>query len=206
MADNRFGGFWRRLLAFFIDKIILFLVSLILFLIGLLALALGGVSFGHFATTGNLPGRMGLFMAVYSITTFLTGMVYFTWFHGTIGQTPGKMLFGLRVIQISGEKMTLGIAFLRCVGYLVSGLVLWLGFIWIAFDGKKQGWHDKIAATLVIRVGNEPGAGMQPADNSKLKIHTLTDVEELASTPAPSLFLIEEEPAEFDRAKDFPSS
>ena len=46
--------------------------------------------------------------------------------------------------------MTLGIAFLRWVGAIVSGLVFMLGFVWIAFDGRKQGWHDKIAATLVI--------------------------------------------------------
>jgi hypothetical protein len=51
--------------------------------------------------------------------------------------------------------MTPGIAFLRCVGYLISGPVLCLGFLWIAFDGKKQGWHDKIAATLVIRERGE---------------------------------------------------
>ncbi len=148
-----------RLLAYLIDKFILYLVSLILFLIGLIALGLGGVSFGSIVMTGDLPRGMGLFMAVYVVTTLLTGMIYFIWFHGTVGQTPGKMLFGLRVIQISGEKMTLGVAFLRWVGSLVSGLVFFLGFLWIAFDGRKQGWHDKIAATLVIRVGNEPDAG-----------------------------------------------
>jgi uncharacterized RDD family membrane protein YckC len=181
MADKRFGGFWRRLLAYGIDKIILYLVSLILFLIGILALNLGGVSFGNIIMTGDLPLGAGLFTVVYVVTTLLTGMIYFTWFHGTVGQTPGKMLFGLRVIQISGEKMTLGVAFLRWVGCLVSGLVFLLGFIWIAFDGRKQGWHDKIAATLVIRIGNKPDSGVRPTGNPASTIHPLTDVENFPS-------------------------
>jgi uncharacterized RDD family membrane protein YckC len=99
---------------------------------------------------------MGVFPVVYVVTTIITGMGYFTWFHGAAGQTPGKMLLGLRVIQTSGVRMTFGVAFLRCVGYLISGLFFWLGFLWIAFDGRKQGWHDKIAATLVVRVRYEP--------------------------------------------------
>jgi len=177
MADKRFGGFWRRLLAYVIDRIILYLISLILLLIGLIALKLGGVSFGSIIMTGNLPLGAGLFMTVYIVTTFLTGMIYFIWFHGTVGQTPGKMLLGLRVIQISGEKMNIGVAFLRWVGCLVSGLVFLLGFIWIAFDGRKQGWHDKIAATLVIRLGNKADAGVHPTGNPAPTIHSLTDVE-----------------------------
>ncbi len=150
MADKRFGGFWRRLLACAIDGIILYFVSLILFLIGLTALKLGGVSFGSIVMTGDIPLGIGLFAAVYIVTTLLTGMLYFIWFHGTVGQTPGKILFRLRVIQISGDNMTFGVAFLRWAGWFVSALVFLLGFIWIAFDGRKQGWHDKIAATLVI--------------------------------------------------------
>lgn len=163
MGDKRFGGFWRRGLAYVIDNIILYCISLILFFTGLLALKLGGVSFGGIAMTGDLPLGTGLFSTVYMGTTVLTGMIYFIWFHGTAGQTPGKMLLGLRVIQTSGEKMTYGVAFLRWVGYLVSGPVFLLGFIWIAFDGRKQGWHDKIAATLVIRLGNRIDPGAHPA-------------------------------------------
>ena len=78
-------------------------------------------------------------------------MFYFTLFHGFGGQTPGKKLLGLRVVQSSGKPMTPGLAFLRWVGYIISQIPLCLGFIWIAFDGRKQGWHDKIAATCVIK-------------------------------------------------------
>jgi uncharacterized RDD family membrane protein YckC len=152
MTDRRYGGFRRRLFAFLIDKVILYFVSLILFLIGLLALGLRDDMMDRIPTSSaDLTHGMGVFALLYLTASLLAGMTYFTWFHGIAGRTPGKMLLGLRVIQASGDPMTPGIAFLRWVGYLISGLVLCLGFLWIAFDGRKQGWHDKIAATLVIR-------------------------------------------------------
>jgi uncharacterized RDD family membrane protein YckC len=152
MTGRRYGGFWRRSFAFFIDEVILYFVTLILFLIGLLALGLKGKALDHMlATSEGVTSGMGLFGLLYIAASLLAGMTYFTWFHGVGGRTPGKMLLGLRVIQASGDPMTPGIAFLRWVGYLISGPVFCLGFLWIAFDGRKQGWHDKIAATLVVR-------------------------------------------------------
>jgi uncharacterized RDD family membrane protein YckC len=162
MTDRLYGGFWRRLVAYAIDRIILYFVSLLLLATGLLALGRGGLSLGSIATTGDIPRGMGLFTLVYIVVTFVTDMIYFTWFHGSVGQTPGKMLLGLRVIQTSGEKMTFGFAFLRWVGALVSSLFLFLGYLWIALDGRKQGWHDKIAATLVVRRTRETAPGTPP--------------------------------------------
>ena len=104
MTDRLYGGFWRRLVAYAIDKIILYFISLFLFLIALLALGLsGGVSLHRIAATGDLPRGMGLFFVIYATAMFITDMIYFIWFHGSVGQTPGKMLLGLRVIQASGE-------------------------------------------------------------------------------------------------------
>jgi len=84
----------------------------------------------------------------------MTGLIlpffYFVYFHGRTGQTPGKRLLKIQVVGISEEDMTFGSAFLRWVGYIISALPLFAGFAWIIFDGKKQGWHDKIARTLVI--------------------------------------------------------
>jgi len=152
MTGRRYGGFWRRSFAFLIDEVILYFVSLILFLIGLLALGLKGDMIGRvLASPEDMTHGMGVFAFLYFAASFLAGMAYFTWFHGIGGRTPGKILLGLRVIQASGDPMTPGVAFLRWVGYLISGSVFCLGFLWVAFDGRKQGWHDKIAATLVIR-------------------------------------------------------
>jgi uncharacterized RDD family membrane protein YckC len=152
MTGRRHGGFWRRSFAFLIDEVILYFVSLILFLIGLLALGMKGDMMGRIlASSKDMTHGMGLFALLYLAASLLAGMTYFTWFHGIGGRTPGKILLGLRVIQASGDPMTPGVAFLRWVGYLISGPVFCLGFLWVAFDGRKQGWHDKIAATLVIR-------------------------------------------------------
>lgn len=185
MTDRRFGGFWRRLLAYSVDKFVLYLISLLLFLVGLIAMGLRGVSLRSIVMTGDLPHGMGLFMTVYLMTALLMDMIYFIWFHGTIGQTLGKKLFGLRVIRISGEKMTLGIAFLRWVGSLISGILFYLGFIWIAFDNRKQGWHDKIAATLVVRVENEPNVQVRYTEISTFNNPSLTDVEAPSSASPP---------------------
>ena len=169
MTGRRYGGFWRRSFALLIDKVILYFVSLILFLIGLLALGLKGDMMGRvLASPEDITHGMGVFGLLYIAASLLAGMTYFTWFHGIGGRTPGKILLGLRVIQASGDPMTPGVAFLRWVGYLISGPVFCLGFLWIAFDGRKQGWHDKIAATLVIRERGESdlGAYGNPTDNT----------------------------------------
>jgi len=149
MTPYQYGGFWKRTLAFLVDKFILFFICLLFLLVGLSAM--------HSGFNGLEPGKiMGRFFLIYYGMTHLLGMLYFTYFHGTTGQTPGKMILGLQVIQSSGEMMTPGIAFLRWVGYLFSGLILNLGFLWIIFDKRKQGWHDKIAGTLVIERQGEP--------------------------------------------------
>jgi uncharacterized RDD family membrane protein YckC len=160
-GDHCYGGFWRRAVAFSIDMVILHFISLILFFIGVMALHTGFVS--------RLP-RVSLtemtesFVIPYYVAVLLINMSYFTYFHGIAGQTPGKMLLGLMVVQTTEEKMTPGIAFLRWVGYIISGLFLYLGFIWAAFDGKKQGWHDKIAGTMVIHIRKERGEQLSPRD------------------------------------------
>ena len=184
MAGRRYGGFWRRSFAFLIDEVILYFVTLILFLIGLLALGLKGDLLNRvLASPEGVTHGMGLFGFLYLAASLLAGMTYFTWFHGVGGRTPGKMLLGLRVIQTSGDPMTPGIAFLRWVGYLISGPVFCLGFLWIAFDGRKQGWHDKIAATLVVRERGEydhaegeaappsiVGSGMRPSTDEQMPV------------------------------------
>ena len=149
MSGSIYAGFWIRVIAYLIDKVILWTFSLLLFVLGALALNTNTA----LSNSGDIFNTMGsaFFLAYYATITFVN-MLYFTYFHGTIGQTPGKKLLGIRVIQKSGAPMTLGIAFLRWVGYIVSGLVLYLGFIWVALSSRKQGWHDMIAGTCVVKI------------------------------------------------------
>jgi len=152
MTEERFGGFWRRAVAYGIDKAILQIFYIVLFMVGLLILMINQPAW-HWMEL-DLSDRfpdIGVIGICY-LMALLLDMIYFTWFHGAVGQTPGKMLLGLRVVQATGEPMTFGLAFLRWVGYLISKLAVCLGFIWIAFDRRKQGWHDKIAGTVVVMV------------------------------------------------------
>ena len=74
------------------------------------------------------------------------------------GQTIGHRALGLRVVTVSGSPLGLGRAFIRYVGYWIGALALGLSFLWVAFDRGKQGWHDKLAGTCVVR-RPELGAG-----------------------------------------------
>ena len=158
MIENRLGGFWRRAVAYGIDKIILHVISILLLLSGMLAIGLNLPAYPHGRGRGLFNGILdGRFLVFYYAVTVFINMIYFTWFHGATGQTPGKILLGLRVVQTTGDPMTFGVAFLRWVGYIISAAGICLGFIWIIFDRKKQGWHDKIAGTVVIRENRRNG-------------------------------------------------
>jgi len=146
-----YGGFWRRGLAFFIDLAVLNIIYIILLAAGGLSHFLGQVAGGS-AGPGAFPGGGAMvFPLLYALAVIAATVLYFVCFVGASGQTPGKMLLGLRVRPAAGGDMTFGIAFLRLTGYLVSGAFFYLGFFWIACDPRKQGWHDKIAGTVVIR-------------------------------------------------------
>ena len=65
--------------------------------------------------------------------------------------TPGKMLIRARIVDAAtGGKPSIGQLIGRYLGYYVSMLPMFLGFVWIAFDQRKQGWHDKLARTVVV--------------------------------------------------------
>lgn len=171
MPIYKFAGFWRRLVAYLIDNTIICIVFFVLFMIAVIAFFIGAASSESSDWIADLanPARM------YSIAIIILGLfivifiVYFTYFHGVNGRTPGKTLLGLQVVSADGSPISFGISFLRAVGYLVSSLLLTIpiGFIWAAFDKRKQGWHDKIAGTVVI-IREEQGqaAGISLSDKS----------------------------------------
>jgi uncharacterized RDD family membrane protein YckC len=70
----------------------------------------------------------------------------------TRGSTIGGSVFDLRVVRLDGRPIDWETAIVRALSCFLSMVVVGLGFIWIAFDGNKQAWHDKIAGTVVVRV------------------------------------------------------
>ena len=68
------------------------------------------------------------------------------------GATVGGIIFGLKVVRIDGRPSDWVTMVVRALGCFFSLIVVGLGFLWIAFDPQKQGWHDKIAGTVVVRM------------------------------------------------------
>jgi uncharacterized RDD family membrane protein YckC len=87
---------------------------------------------------------------IIAIAPLLVG-AYFVVFWRLGGQTPGKWLLGIKVVAHGGGRVTLVRAIVRLVGYLLSALPLYLGFLWI-LGRRRRGWHDLIARTEVVYV------------------------------------------------------
>lgn len=99
---------------------------------------------------------------------FLLGfpVFYYVYLHGAYGQTFGKMAFRIKVVNEDGLPIGYRKAFLRWLGYFLSGgLTLYIGYLWAAFDSRKQALHDKIVRTVVIhtRAGGARPPGAPPA-------------------------------------------
>lgn len=78
-------------------------------------------------------------------SAFTSGMI------SLFGGTVGKLLTGTKIVSNSGEGLTFWRAFFRNrIAYMISGIFLWLGFIWVLVDKQRRAWHDQIAGTYVI--------------------------------------------------------
>ncbi len=149
----RVAGFWRRLAAGIVDALVL---SSVFGILGtFLALVLGhplprlsqlGPDYVvDMAVNGGTAAEAGLLL--FAVLAFL----YFFLFTALRGQTFGKHLMRVRVIDAFGERPTIWRALVRTLGYAPSTALLALGLVWIGFDREKRGLHDWIADTYVVR-------------------------------------------------------
>lgn len=141
------GGFFRRILAGTVD-LVLIGAGIFIFLTA------GNLVFSWGAPAGQgLGWKAFLFLTipVYILTVILASG-YFTYFHSSFGQTPGKKLLRLKIVDYKGRVPAYSTSFLRFVASLFCLLLVGMGYFWIGLDLNKQGWHDKISQTVVIRV------------------------------------------------------
>lgn len=143
----RKAGFWLRAVAFLVDVA---LVAALMALGGLLVSVAVQVG-GWFSSTPELALEW-LESSARTLLSVLLALSYFTVFVGWRGQTPGKMLCRLRIVQVSGQEVGYGRAFVRWIGQILSALLLGIGFLLIAFSREKQGLHDKLAGSYVVRL------------------------------------------------------
>jgi uncharacterized RDD family membrane protein YckC len=142
-ADTRnyeYVGFWMRFVAFLIDSLVLAFV--------LIPVLLAIYGRQYFDPERMLSGASaGAWDIVIQIVIFAIGVAFWRYW----GATPGKMAIGAKIVDArTGELASTGKLVVRFIAYFVSIFPLGLGFAWIGFDPRKQGFHDKIAGTLVI--------------------------------------------------------
>lgn len=138
-ASHPYGGFWIRVLAWLVDMCLLNLALLPL--------------------TGFLGWGWGWRRAgVFTLGWFLSRLAFrtvFLWLYEALmtsspkQATLGKMLVGLRVTDLNGQRISFEKATVRVFAKLISGFILGIGYLMVAFTERKQGLHDMIAGTLV---------------------------------------------------------
>jgi uncharacterized RDD family membrane protein YckC len=140
------AGFLSRFLAFLIDGIALSVISWLLSLIFFPFMgAAESTNSGIFAV---FLGGIGLVLGL--ILLFLQ-FIYFGYLWSKSGQSLGMRVVNIRVARRDGAKLDFLRAGLRgTLGYWISGLIFGLGFLWAAFDGNKEAWHDKLFDTGVF--------------------------------------------------------
>src|SRR5262249_49191275 len=90
-------------------------------------------------------------LVLVGVLTLLLLFLNFVVLAGNNGQTAGMRILGIRIIRTDGRPFTMGRAVLRhLAGYPLSMLGFFLGFLWILWDRRQQGWHDKLARTVVV--------------------------------------------------------
>lgn len=150
-SENATAGFFSRTIAFMLDLFLLVFLELMSGLVFFIIL-----QFFHYQKIINfVASLLGIenyalqLLGLVSPLLFLVSMVYFVFFWSFIGFTPGKALLGLQIVRQNGQRLSVGRAIVRFIGYMISAIPLFLGFIWIIFDREHEGWHDKLANTQV---------------------------------------------------------
>lgn len=141
------AGFWVRGVAFLVDLA----TVAVLALVGSL-LVWGAVEIGGAISSTPEVALEWLQTTAAMVLTVLIVPGYFILFVGWRGQTPGKMLLGLKVIQVTGEEVGYARALVRWLGEGLGLLLFGIGFLMVAYSRRKQGLHDTLAGTYVVRL------------------------------------------------------
>ena len=134
-------GFGHRLAATLLDGVFVFFLSM------MVGLVVGLVTGLLDLYTPNRPFRVDLIIVI-AMIVFSIAYYVVAWTRS--GQTIGHATLGIKVVGADGETISWSKAFLRYIGYIISAAIASLGFMWVLWDKKRQGWHDKIAGTYVV--------------------------------------------------------
>jgi uncharacterized RDD family membrane protein YckC len=154
---GQYAGFVTRLVAWTIDRFLLTaFISVSGAVIGFL-----GETLGINRLLGLSEGIRLLVLAVGLVLAVMVPISYNIACWMLAGQTAGKWVMGLRVVRTDGQRVRFWAAVRRQIGYWISG-ILFLGYVWILFDNRRQGFHDKLAGTFVVYAWPEVAQPMRP--------------------------------------------
>jgi uncharacterized RDD family membrane protein YckC len=140
MQEVKYAGFWIRTGAAIIDTILIMLVTLPLLV------AIYGWAYFEAEKTGIVAGPADF------LISWVAPAVAVIAFWIVKQATPGKMAVSTKIVDAeSGNAASTGQLIGRYFAYFAATIPLGLGILWVAFDKKKQGWHDKLAGTVVVR-------------------------------------------------------
>ena len=149
---GQYAGFFTRLVAYALDQLIVAgIVALISLGITLVLNALNLTAW--FATHDTAAIIVGALIV--ALLAFVR-LFYDMGFWMLAGQTPGKRVMGVRVVRTDGHRLKWGNAIRREVGYWISA-ILFLGYLWVLVDNRRQAWHDKLGGTMVVYSWPEEG-------------------------------------------------
>ena len=144
-----YAGFWIRVWASIIDTIVL----------GVLIYPALTAIYGseYWESTDFIQGPADF------LISWVLPAIAVVWFWMARQATPGKMAVGARIVDANtGNNPGTTQLIVRYLGYFVSAIPLCLGIFWVAFDSRKQGWHDKLARTVVVRKKRVPSEPANP--------------------------------------------
>jgi uncharacterized RDD family membrane protein YckC len=146
--DYAYAGFWRRGGAWLIDTVLLTVVFVVMDFVGSAIAVISLVSSGQDITNDNATGIQFALLVI----MFVLAWLYYAGLESSPWQgTVGKRLLKLVVTDMHGERITFGRASGRYFGKILSALIALVGYIMVAFTQRKQGLHDLLAGTLVVR-------------------------------------------------------
>ena len=146
---GRYAGFFSRAAAYVLDRLICSSIAFLILMV--IDYVLGFFAFDQWIESLNQNSNFDVALVLLLSTmgiNLLVSIGYNLGFWVLSGQTPGKRVLGVRVMRSDGTRVGLGNALRRQIGYWIS-TILYLGFLWILFDNKRQGFHDKLAGTIV---------------------------------------------------------
>ncbi len=146
-----YAGFWIRVAARIVDIMVILGIYNLFYLVDRFGASAGLWTPGPGYDAYSVIGVFSMENLARAAFFFGFPIFYYVYLHGAYGQTFGKMAVGIKVVNEDGSPLDYRRAFIRWLGYFLCVFTLYLGYVWVAFDKRKQGLHDRVCGTLVVR-------------------------------------------------------